>query len=274
MEEYVRIIDSRKTGSISRTLSEIWQGRELLYFLVWKDIKVRYKQTAIGAAWAILQPLLAMLIFWFVFGAILDVQTSVPYPIFAYSGLVLWTYFSLSLNQSSDSIMSNIPLLTKVYFPRILLPLALCLVGLLDYAIATIMLVVLLFVFGIGLTWWILLIFIPLFLCIILVSGLGFWLSAVSAKYHDIKYIVPFFIQLLLFVTPIIYPPSSIPSYLSWVITLNPLAAIVDAQRAFVLGTGMTDWTPLGISALISVALFFFGLTYFTHYERQLADVV
>jgi len=274
MEDKVRIIDAKKTGSLSHTISEIWEYRELLYFFVWKEIKIRYKQTAIGAAWAILQPLLTMVIFWFVFGTILNVPTSVPYPIFAYSGLVLWIYFSTALNLSSNAILSNSNLLTKVYFPRILLPLSLCLVGLLDYAIATVMLIILMLLFNIMPTLWLLLIFIPLILSILLVSGLGFWLSAVSAKYRDIRYIIPFFVQLLLFVTPIIYPPSSIPDNLSWIITINPLAAIIDAQRAFVLGTGITNWVPLGISALVSLALFFFGLVYFSRYERQLADVI
>jgi len=274
MEPKLRVINAKKTGSLSHTVSEIWQCRELLYFLVWKEIKIRYKQTAIGAVWAILQPLFTMVIFWFVFGAILDVQTSVPYPIFAYTGLVLWTYFSTALNASSNAIMGNASLLTKVYFPRILLPLSLCLVNLLDYAIATAMLFVLMFVFNIMPTVWMLLIFVPLVLSILLVSGLGIWLSAVSAKYHDIKYIIPFFVQLLLFVTPIIYPPSSIPSYLSWVIDINPLSGIIEAQRAFILGTQITNWAPLAYSALVSVALFFFGIMYFSRYERQIADVI
>lgn len=274
-EGEVRIINPRKTRSLSHTFSEIWSYRELLYFFVWKEIKIRYKQTVIGAAWAILQPLIAMAIFWFIFGIVLNIQTGgVPYPIFAYSGLLIWTYFSSSLNLASGSIVSNANILTKVYFPRILLPLAFCLTGLLDFAIAAVMLLVLMLWFNIMPTLWIFLIVIPLLLSILLASGLSFWLSAVSAKYRDVRYLVPFFVQLMLFVTPIIYPPSYLSGSLSWVVTLNPLAAIVTAQRSFVLGTGIVDWAPLGISALIALLLFFGGLLYFSRYERELADVI
>ncbi|MDD1767350.1 MAG: ABC transporter permease [Methanomassiliicoccales archaeon] len=273
-EGEVRIINPRKTRSLIRTFSEIWSYRELLYFFVWKEIKIRYKQTVIGAAWAILQPLIAMAIFWFIFGIVLDIQTGVPYPIFAYSGLLIWTYFSTSLNQASGSVVSNSHILTKVYFPRILLPLAFCLTGLLDYAIAAVMLLALMLWFNIMPTLWIFLIVIPLILSILLASGLSFWLSAVSAKYRDVRYLVPFFVQLMLFVTPIIYPPSYLTGSLAWVVTLNPLAAIVTAQRSFVLGTGIVDWAPLGISTLIALLIFFAGLLYFSRYERELADVI
>jgi len=246
-----------------------------LFFLVWKDVKIRYKQTAIGAAWAILQPLIAMAIFWAVFGMVLKVDTGgVPYPIFAYSGLLIWTYFSTSLNQASESLVANPHLLTKIYFPRVLLPLSLCLVGLLDYAIAGVMLIILMLYFNIMPSLWILLIFIPLVLSILLASGLSFWLSSVSAKYRDVRYIVPFFVQLLLFVTPIIYPPSYLTGNLSWILTINPLAPIINAQRSLVLGTGITDWVPLGISALIALLVFLGGLLYFARYERSFADVI
>jgi len=274
MEGYLRTIDSKKTGSIGHGLSEVWSYRELLYFLVWKELKIRYKQTMIGAAWAVLQPLIAMLIFWFVFGTILDIETDIPYPIFAYSGLVIWIYFSTSLNQSSGAILNNAHLLTKVYFPRILLPFSQCLVGIVDYIIASLILVVLMVFFGIMPSLWLFLLIIPFFLSILLVSGIGFWISSISAKYRDVKYITPFFVQLLLFVTPIIYPPTAIPSNLTWIITLNPLAGIIDAQRAFVLGTGVVDWVALGYSMLVSVAFFFFGIFYFTRHERQMADVI
>jgi lipopolysaccharide transport system permease protein len=275
MEDVARTISPKKTGSFSLTFSEIWAYRELLYFFVWKEIKIRYKQTAIGAAWAVLQPLITMLISWFLFGIVLKVDTGdLPYPIFAYSGLVIWTYFSTSLNQSSGSIVSNTNLLTKVYFPRILLPLASCLTGLLDYAIASVLLVILMLIFNLALSFWMLLFFIPLGLTVLLASGLGFWLSATSAKYRDVRIIIPFFVQLLLFVTPIMYPPSLLPPNVSWVVSINPLAAIVEAQRGFLLGTGITDWVPLGIAAIISVLLFLGGLWFFSRYDRELADVI
>ncbi len=274
-DEIVKVIDPQRSGSVRVMLADILSHRELLFFLVWKDVKIRYKQTAVGAAWAILQPLIAMAIFWFIFGIVLKIDTGdVPYPIFAYSGLVLWTYFSTSLNQSSNSIVANSGLLTKVYFPRALLPLAACLTGLLDYVIATVMLLVLMVAFGILPTLWFPLVLLPLTLTILLSSGLGLWLSSVSAKYRDVRFIVPFFVQLLLFVTPIIYPPSYLTGNLAWINYLNPLAAMINAQRDFVLGTGVVDWAPLGVSALISVLFFLGGLIYFSRYERKLADVI
>lgn len=274
MEGQVKVITSKKTGSLGKTLSEVWAYRELLYFLVWKDVKIRYKQTVLGIAWAVLQPLIAMVIFWFIFGAVLNVQTDIPYPLFAYSGLVIWIYFSTALNQSSGSVLNNTNLLTKVYFPRILLPLSACLVGVLDYVIATVMLVVLMLFFGIMPSPWIFLLVIPFFTSVLLASGIGFWVSSVSAKYRDVKYITPFFVQLLLFVSPIIYPSTAIPPSLSWVLTINPLTGIIEAQRAFVLGTGIVDWVPLGISVAVSLALFLFGAFFFSRYERQMADVI
>ena len=273
--ESVTIIDPSKKVSVRDMLSEVWSYRELLYFLVWKELKIRYKQTAVGAAWAVLQPLIAMLIFWLSFGLVLKVDTGgIPYPIFAYSGLVIWTYFSVALNQASTSLITNQSLLTKVYFPRALLPLAASLTGLVDYLIASAMMLVLMLIFGIMPTLWLPLIFIPLILAFMLASGLGFWLSSVSAKYRDVRIIVPFFVQLMLFVTPIIYPPSYLTGSLSLINTLNPLAAIINAQRAFVLGTGITDWLPLAYAAIVSILFFLGGMVYFSRYERKIADVV
>jgi lipopolysaccharide transport system permease protein len=274
MEGYLKTIDSKKTGSLKKNLSDMWTYRELLYFLVWKEIKIRYKQTLLGAAWAILQPLIAMVIFWVAFGVFLGIETDVPYPLFAYSGLVIWIYFSTALNQSSGSILANVPLLTKVYFPRILLPLAQCLVGVIDYCIATIMLIVLMLFFGIMPTLWFPLLVIPFALAILLASGLGFFISSISARYRDVKYVTPFFVQLLLFITPIIYPVTSIPSNFSWIVDINPLTGIIEAQRAFALGTGIVDWASLGYSALVSLALFFLGAFFFSRHERQMADVI
>jgi len=271
----VRVISQHSTRSLRNTLSEIWANRELLYFFVWKEIKIRYKQTAIGAAWAILQPLLTMLIFTAVFGMALGIKTgNVPYPIFVYSGLLLWIYFSTSVNNASSSIVANAQLLSKVYFPRMLLPLSACLVGLLDFALASMILIVMMFYFNIAPTLWLLLILLPLLLTMLLGAGLGFWLSAVSAKYRDVHYIVPFSIQLLLFASPVIYPPSFIGESWSWILTINPLAGIINFQRAIVLGTGITDWAPLGISALFVVLIFLGGMIYFSHYEREIADVI
>lgn len=270
----VTVIDPRRSISVRKTLQDIWAYRELLFFLVWKEIKIRYKQTAVGAAWAVLQPLIAMVIFTFVFKDTLGVETDVPYPIFIYTGLVLWTYFSGTLNLASSCLINNQPLLTKVYFPRTLLPLSASLVGLVDYVIASVMMVILMLLFGVMPSLWFPLILVPLGLSFLLASGLGFWLSSVSAKYRDVRIIVPFFVQLLLFVTPILWPPSVTPGEVSWINLLNPLAAITEAQRSFAYGSGLVDWAPLGIAALISVAVFVFGLLYFNRYEKGLADVI
>ncbi len=273
----VTTIDPSRRLSVRELLLEVWLYRELLLFLVWKELKIRYRQTVVGAAWAVLQPLVAMAIFWFIFGIVLKVSSgmeNVPYPIFAYSGLVIWTYFSASLNQSSTSLVTSQNLLTKVYFPRALLPLSQALTTLVDYAIASVMMVVLMVIFAVQITIWLPLIIIPLTLAFLLASGLGFWLSSVSVKYRDVRFLVPFFIQLLLFVTPIIYPPSYLGGSMAWLNTINPLAAIVTAQRAFVFGTGAVDWLLLGYAAVVSVLFFIGGMVYFSRFERELADVV
>ena len=217
-----------------------------------------------------------MLIFTAVFGMALGIKTgNVPYPIFVYSGLLLWNTFSTSVNNASSSIVSNAQLLSKVYFPRMLLPLSACLVGLLDFALASMILIVMMFYFNIAPTLWLLLIFLPLLLTMLLGAGLGFGYRQSRAKYRDVYYIVPFSIQLLLFASPVIYPPSLIVEEACHeILTINPLSGIINFQRAIVLGTEITDWTPLGISALIVVLDIPGGMIYFSHYEREIADVI
>ena len=256
-------------------LKEIWAYRELLYFLAWKQIKIRYKQTALGATWAVLQPLLTMIVFSVIFGAILGVSSdNVPYPIFAYSGLIIWTYFSMALTQSSTSLVGNSNLISKVYFPRLLLPLSACLAGLLDYAIASIVLVGLMFYYNIFPTLWIALIPVLLLMTFFLASGISFWLSAIAVKYRDVQHAIPFFVQTLFFVTPIIYPVSIIGAEYNWFLNLNPLTGIITSHRAVILNNVAIDWTSLGISALFTMLIFFGGLIYFKGYEREFADVI
>lgn len=254
--------------------SEIWSRRELLYFLVWKEVKIRYKQTSVGALWAVLQPLLTMLVFTVIFGGVAKIDTGgIPYPIFVYPGLLLWTYFASSITYSYSSMVANANLLTKVYFPRILLPLSACIVPLVDYCIAFVVLIGLMVYFQVAFTLSLALLLVTLLLTVLLACGLGFWLSAVSAKYRDVYFIVPFFVQLLLFATPIIYP-LSLAGNLQTLLYLNPLTGIITAQRDFVLGTPILDWTPLAISAVISVLVFVGGALYFTYYEREIVDVI
>jgi lipopolysaccharide transport system permease protein len=267
MSEIVKVIKPK------RRLFDI--DRELLYFLAWKQIKIRYKQTALGAAWAILQPLLTMVIFSIIFGELVQMPSdNVPYPIFAYSGLILWAYFSTSLTAASTSLVSNSNLISKVYFPRLLLPLSACLVGLLDYAIASIVLVGLMFYYNIFPTLWIVMIPVLLIMAFLLASGISFWLSAIAVKYRDVQYAVPFFVQILLYATPIIYPVSLISAKYTWLLDLNPLTGIVTGHRAIILGNMGIDWFSLGISALLITIIFLLGLVYFKGYEREFADVI
>jgi lipopolysaccharide transport system permease protein len=274
MSEIVKVIKPKRR-LFDIDLKEIWDYRELLYFLAWKQIKIRYKQTALGAAWAILQPLLTMVIFSIIFGELVQMPSdNVPYPIFAYSGLILWAYFSTSLTAASTSLVSNSNLISKVYFPRLLLPLSACLVGLLDYAIASIVLVGLMFYYNIFPTLWIVMIPVLLIMAFLLASGISFWLSAIAVKYRDVQYAVPFFVQILLYATPIIYPVSLISAKYTWLLDLNPLTGIVTGHRAIILGNMGIDWFSLGISALLITIIFLLGLVYFKGYEREFADVI
>lgn len=267
-------ISKPKRGILGINLKELWSYRDLLYFFAWKEVKIRYKQTVLGVAWAVIQPLVTMVVFTLVFGGLAKMPSDgVPYAAFSYSGLVLWTYFSMSLTQSSASLLSNSNLLSKIYFPRILLPLSNCLVGLIDYAIASSILVVLLLYFHLSITAWILLVPLPLILCFFLASGIGFWLSAASVKYRDVRYVVPFFVQVLLFASPVIYPASLAKGRYSILLSLNPLSGIMTNQRAFILGSG-ADWGSLATATLVTLLIFGLGLAYFVRYEKEFADVI
>ena len=255
-------------------LTEMWSSRELLYFFVWKEVKIRYKQTVIGALWAVLQPLMTMIIFTFFFGSLLNAPSEgIPYPVFAYSGLILWTYFSNSVGQSSNSLIANSNLVSKVYFPRTFIPLSLCLTGLIDFVIALSIAFALILYFGVAFTPMMVLLLVPLLITFVLASGLALWLSAINVKYRDVAYIVPFFIQLLFFATPVVYASSLIPSQYSWIITANPLSGLFSLQRGVLLGTPV-DWGLVAISTTLAIVIFVTGLIYFRRYERRIADVI
>ena len=253
---------------------EIWIYRELLYFLVIKQIKTKYKQTSIGIGWSVLQPFLTMLVFTIIFSTFTSFPTDgIPYAIFIYTTLILWTFFSTTLTSGSMSIVSNSQMISKVYFPRILLPLSLVIAGLLDYSIAFILLIGLMLFFGVPFTIWMAIIFIPLILTILLSAGMCFWLSALSAKYRDVQYITPFFTQLLLFASPIVYAWSTVTNY-RWLLVWNPLAGIMSMQRFMTFGHPTIPSDIMYTSLIISVLVFIGGMIYFKHYERQLADVI
>jgi lipopolysaccharide transport system permease protein len=273
-DKNVTIVSSKKKAS-SLGLSDLWAYRELLYFLTWKDIKIRYKQTVIGAGWAIIQPLVTMVVFTLIFGGLAKIPSGgMPYAIFVYPTLILWIYFSSAVTNSSNSLIANSNLLSKVYFPRILIPMSACVIGLVDYAIAAVILIGLMAYFQVAPTVWIVFVLLPLVVTAILASGLGFWLSAISVKYRDIQYVVPFFVQILFFVSPVLYAGDLVPQQYSFLFNLNPLAGIMTAQRAMILGNASIDWFYFGLSFIISVTIFITGMLYFKRYERGMADVI
>ncbi|MDD2614844.1 MAG: ABC transporter permease [Methanosarcina sp.] len=264
-----------KYGLLDQNWQELKEYRELLFFLALREIKIRYKQTVMGASWALLQPFFTMIVFTLIFGRLAQMPSDgVPYPIFSYSGLLLWTYFSNALTQSSNSLVDNAPLLSKVYMPRIFIPTAPCLSGLLDYVIAmsilAIMMVYYQFTPGISIF---LLPFIIL-LTFMLVSGVGYWLSSICVKYRDVKFIVPFFIQLLMFISPVIYPANIMGENLKWLLYLNPLTGLISAHRACLLGHTSVDFFGLGISAVLTVVIFVSGILYLKRTEKYFADLI
>ena len=263
-----------RTGFFSFGLGEILEYRELLLYLAWRQIKVRYKQTLMGASWAIIQPLLTMMVFSVIFGTVLKVPSEgIPYPIFSYSGLLLWIYFTNSLTIASTSMVSNNALITKVYFPRMVLPISSCLFGLLDYAIALAILILMMFFYQTTPNITILLLPVLLSLTFILATGIAFWLSAVCVRYRDVQFALPFLIQLMLFATPVIYPPSFAGRF-EWLLRLNPMTGIISAHRASLLGHAPINFGALGISVAITAVILITGIIYFKNNERTFADVI
>jgi lipopolysaccharide transport system permease protein len=256
-------------------LGEIWKYRELLYFLVWRDLKVRYKQSVLGVLWIVLQPLLTMLVFTLLFNRILNVETGtdIPYPIFSYSGLLPWTYFSTALSKVTLSLVQDKNLLTKIYFPRLIIPLAGVLPGLVDFAIAFVILIGLMFYYQIIPDIRTLLLPVAMLLAVITALGTGLWFSALNVQYRDIQHIIPFFIQVWMFMTPIIYPITRIPEQWLWLYTLNPMVGVVQVFRAVLLNEP-TALQYNGLSIIVSLILLFTGTIYFRRMERIFADVV
>lgn len=256
-------------------LSELYRYRELLYFFAWRDVKVRYKQATLGAAWAIMQPLFTMLVFTLFFGRFAGVPSGgVPYPLFSFCGLVAWMYFSSTLGQAGNSLISNSNLITKVYFPRVLLPAASALSGLLDLGVALVFLGGMMAYYGVVPGWHV--VFAPflLALMVLLVLGISMLLAALNVRFRDVKYVIPFALQLWLFVTPIIYPISFLPENYRVLVALNPMTGIVEGLRASLIGSDSFDLQLLACSAVETVILFALGTLYFRQAERDFADVV
>ena len=255
-------------------LREFWAYRELLYFLTWRDVKVRYKQTALGAAWAILQPLFMMMIFTLFFGPLAGSSTGdVPYPLFALAGLVPWTFFANAISASSNSLVGSANLITKVYFPRLIVPTAAMLAGLVDFLLAFVLLTVMMVVYRVVPT--INLLFLPVLVLLtsLFALGVGTWMSALNVKYRDVRFALPFLIQLWLFVSSVILPSSSIPLKWRWLLWFNPMSGIIEGYRSALFGLPF-DWPSLGIASVITLIVLLYSVYAFNRVERSFADII
>ena len=270
---YLRIEPSK--GWVALKVRELWEYRELLYFLVWRDVKVRYKQTVLGAAWAIIQPFFTMLVFSLFFGRLAKMPSDgIPYPIFSYAGLVPWMFFSHGLSQTSNSIVGSAGLITKVYFPRLAVPLATVLSGVVDFLLAFSVLLVMMLYYGVVPT--INMLWLPMFLLLALVSslGVGLWLSALNVEYRDVRYMVPFVAQFWMFATPIVYPSSLLSEPWRTLYGVNPMVGVVEGFRWALLGTNTAPGPIIAVSTLVSLTVLVGGAYYFRRMEKKFADKV
>lgn len=263
------------SGWTSLKLNEAWEFRELMLFLIWRDIKVRYKQTVLGAAWAILQPFLTMVVFSLFFGRLADIPSEgVPYPIFSFAALVPWAFFANGSNQAANSMVGSANLIKKVYFPRLIVPVAAVMAGLVDFALAFVVLLGMMAFFRIFPT--VRIVWLPLFLLLAIVTtlGVGLWLSAMNVQFRDVRYAVPFLIQLWLFITPVAYPSSLLSEPWRTLYGLNPMAGVVEGFRWALLGTEAGSISMVMLSTVVSICLLVSGTFYFKRMERTFADVV
>lgn len=271
---HITIIRPKKLFSL-RDIAELWTYKELLYFFTWRDLKVRYKQTFVGVAWAIFQPLITMFVFTVFFGELAKIPSDgIPYPIFVYTGLLFWQFFSSALSDTSNCLVANQAIVTKVYFPRLILPLSSVFTKFVDFLIAALILVLLMIYYD----------FVPHIESIIVIPvvllisfmaavGLGLVFSSINVKYRDVRYALPFFIQILLFLTPVIYPASIAGKY-SWLLALNPMTGAIQSARAALLGTTAVNWPLIGISFLACLVLLIIGIYVFKKVERYFADII
>ena len=262
-------------GWVSLNLCELWEYRELLYFLIWRDIKVRYKQTVLGVGWAIIQPLATMVVFSLFFGRLAKMPSDgVPYPIFSFAALVPWTFFASGLSQASSKLVGSANLITKVYFPRLAIPIAAVLSGSVDFVLAFFVLVGMMVYYNVAIT--INMLWIPLLWLLALVTslGVGLWLSTLNVKYRDVGYILPFMTQLWLFATPIAYPSSLLSAPWRTLYGLNPMVGVVEGFRWALLGTDTAPGPMVAVSTLISLVLLVTGALYFRRTEKTFADLI
>jgi lipopolysaccharide transport system permease protein len=260
---------------LSLNLKELWEYRELFYFFTWRDIKVKYKQAVLGSLWAILQPFLTMLIFTFLGDMLKIPSDGLPYPIFAYSGLMFWTMFSSSVSSAGNSMVSNSGIIKKIYFPRLIIPMSSILVAAFDFIMALIVYVGLLIYFQTEVSILKMIVFIPLSVLITVIAsfGLGSFLAALNVKYRDFRYIIPFLVQSLMFLTPVIYPVSIVKyQWAKYLIALNPMSGAIDLARNAILNKPL-NYEMLSVSVISAIFLFFIGLLYFRKTEAYFADI-
>src|ERR1044072_276569 len=256
------------------SFKDIWAYRELLFFLTWRDVKVRYKQTALGAAWAILQPLFMMVIFTIFFGRLAGIDSAgIPYPLFALAGLVPWTFFSNAITQSGNSLVGSSHLITKVYFPRLIVPAAAMLAGLVDFALAFLLLCLLMVYYRVTITVQILFLPVLVLLTALFSLGVGTWMSALNVKYRDVRFALPFLIQLWLFVSSVILPSSAVPPKWRWLLMLNPMSGIIEGYRSALFGLPF-DWPSISIAALLTLLVVLYAIYAFARVERIFADII
>jgi lipopolysaccharide transport system permease protein len=255
---------------------EIWRYRELLYILTWRDVKIRYKQTILGGAWALIQPFTTMIVFSLFFGRLAGLENrtgGVPYPVYVYAGLLPWTLFSSAITTSSNSLVGSSNLISKIYFPRLIIPIASVGVSLVDFAVSSLLLLAMMAYYHVAASSQLL--WLPLFLIgtILTATGVGTLLSALTVSYRDFRYVVPFLVQIWMFVSPVIYPVTLVPARWRWLLALNPMSGLIDGFRAAFLGRPL-DWASIAISLATGLIVFFVGATYFRAAERHFADVI
>ncbi len=274
--EAERVIRIRPRSRFSFDLLDLWRYRELAYQLVWRDVKVRYKQTLLGASWAIVQPLATMIVFSVIFGHLAKIKPEygVPYPLFVFVGLLPWTYFAACLTHSSVSVVANSSLVTKVFFPRLLIPLASVVVPLIDFLIAFFVLIGMFLWYGRAPYWHAVVTPVFLGMALVIALGVGLWLSALNVRYRDVPYALPFLIQLWLYASPVIYPVTLVPGDWQRLLALNPMTGVIDGMRWAVLGKGVPHYDVYATSAAVGLVLLVSGLVYFKRTERYFADLI
>ncbi len=271
-EPFVVIQPTRNWRLVS--LRDLWAYRELLFFLTWRDVKVRYKQTALGAAWAILQPLFMMIIFTIFFGRLAGLDSAgIPYPLFALAGLVPWTFFSNAITASGNSLVGSANLISKVYFPRLIVPAAAMLAGLVDFALAFLLFCVMMVYYGVAPTVHVLFLPVLIVMTALFALGVGTWMSALNVKYRDVRFALPFLIQLWLFVSSVILPSSALPQKYRWLLMLNPMSGIIEGYRSALFGLPF-DWPAIATAAVITIAVLAYAIYSFARVERSFADII